>query len=176
MDTYTEVFIFTQSKTFNYAQNILFLSFSFVAVILGFYLLRKAKRERGWGPEIVLAGFAFIWATGWGCGQGFGLNRQVNAYSKLTYAYNNHQCAVVEGKVQVIHEQSVHGHEQGDIIQVGDKEFEFNYFTDSVGFHQTISHNGVLRDGAYVRLTYCKNPYPYESGDIIIRVELRDTK
>lgn len=170
MDTFTEVFIFTQAQPSRYAQSIFFLSLSVVALAFGFYWLRKAKREYGWGPEIVFAGFMFFWAVGWGCVNGIGLSRQVNAYLTLTDSYKTNECAVVEGEVRVIHEYK--RAQFRETIQIANQQFQYGY-GNSVGYSQTIGEGGVLKEGVYARLTYCKNPYPYGMDDIIVRVELK---
>lgn len=48
--------------------------------------------------------------------------------NSLVRAYRDGQYQVVEGQVQVLHEQPSTGHTRGDIITVNGKQFEVNYF------------------------------------------------
>jgi hypothetical protein len=61
---------------------------------------------------------------------------------------------MVEGQVQVLHEQLVTGHTKGDVIAVNGKQFEVNYFYLTPAYRQTIAHGGALRAGVYARLYY----------------------
>lgn len=176
MNNFVEVFVFTQSVNAIPLGHVFFLLIGIVIFIVGISLFRKVKKEQGCVPEVLKAVFILFWAIIWIGIHGLSLGMQVVTYSELLNIYNKHLYSVVEGKVQVIHEQPRGGHDRGDLIVVGDKEFEFSYFEESFGYHQTISNGGVLKEGVYARLTYCKNPSPFETNNIILRVELLEIK
>ncbi len=75
------------------------------------------------------------------------------------------QYEVAEGFVHVLYKQPVHGHDKGDLIEVGKKQFVINYFVHTQAYDKTIAHGGVLKDGVYARVYYYK-------GDIL-RIDLK---
>jgi hypothetical protein len=83
----------------------------------------------------------------------------------LVRAYRSEQYQLVEGQVQVLHEQPATGHTKGDIITVNGKQFEVNYFYATPAYRNTLAHGGVLQSGVYARLYYY-------NGEIL-RVEIR---
>jgi hypothetical protein len=83
----------------------------------------------------------------------------------LVRAYQNGQYQVVEGQVQVLHEQPATGHTKGDIITVNGKQFEVNYFYLTPAYRNTLAHGGVLASGVYARIYY-------HNGEIL-RVDIR---
>jgi hypothetical protein len=83
----------------------------------------------------------------------------------LVTAYRERQYQVVDGQVQVLHEQPTTGHTKGDIISVNGKQFEVNYFYATPAYRNTIAHGGVLGSGVYARLYY-------HNGEIL-RVDIR---
>jgi hypothetical protein len=85
--------------------------------------------------------------------------------NSLVTVYRERQYQVVEGQVQVLHEQPATGHTKGDIISVNGKQFEVNYFYATPAYRNTLAHGGVLGSGVYARLYY-------HNGEIL-RVEIR---
>jgi hypothetical protein len=83
----------------------------------------------------------------------------------LVKAYRHGQYQVVEGPVQVLHEQPATGHTKGDIITVNGKQFEVNYFYLTPAYRNTVAHGGVLASGVYARIYY-------HNGEIL-RVDIR---
>jgi hypothetical protein len=83
----------------------------------------------------------------------------------LVRAYRDGQYQVVEGQVQVLHEQPVTGHTKGDLINVNGKQFEMNYFYLTPAYRDTLAHGGVLASGVYARIYY-------HNGEIL-RVDIR---
>jgi hypothetical protein len=83
----------------------------------------------------------------------------------LVRAYRDGQYQVVEGQVQMLHEQPATGHTKGDIITVNGKQFEVNYFYLTPAYRNTIAHGGVLDSGVYARIYY-------HNGEIL-RVDIR---
>ncbi len=84
---------------------------------------------------------------------------------KFTEALRTEHCSVVQGAVTVLHQQPYSGHSSGDLIEVGGKRFDVNYFRYGVGYKQTISHGGCLTNGVLARLHFL--------GDTILRVEIQ---
>jgi hypothetical protein len=83
----------------------------------------------------------------------------------LIRAYRHGQYQVVEGQVQVLHEQPATGHTKGDVITVNVKQFEVNYFYLTPAYRNTLAHGGVLASGVYARIYYY-------NGEIL-RVDIR---
>jgi hypothetical protein len=85
--------------------------------------------------------------------------------NNLVRAYRDGQYEVVEGQVQVLHEQPATGHTKGDVITVNRKQFEVNYFYLTPAYRNTLAHGGVLNAGVYARIFY-------HNGEIL-RVDIR---
>jgi hypothetical protein len=85
--------------------------------------------------------------------------------NSLVTAYRQGQYQVVDGKVQVLHEQPATGHTKGDIITVNGKQFEVNYFCATPAYRKTLAHGGVLGPGVNA-------PLYYHDGEIL-RVDIR---
>jgi hypothetical protein len=145
------------------------LAIGLVGLIAGVSGLFRAKRteERSLkklAAPVFLTAWSALWLVAhiplWRIG--------VTQTNRLLDIYHNGKSQVVEGIVHISHEQSAHGHSSGDKITVGDQTFEVNYFLATPGYKQTISHGGVLREGAFVRLHYFDG--------IILKVEVGDKK
>ncbi|HEY5992156.1 MAG TPA: transposase, partial [Candidatus Udaeobacter sp.] len=85
--------------------------------------------------------------------------------NNLVTAYRDGQYQIVEGQVQVLHEQPATGHTKGDIITVNGKQFEVNYFYLTPAYRNTLAHGGVLNWGVYARICYYNGK--------ILRVDIR---
>jgi hypothetical protein len=83
---------------------------------------------------------------------------------ELPAALRQGRCEVVAGNVTLVHEQAYGGHGNGDIIRIGQKQFEIDYFTSGFGYKQTVSHGGWLTNGVSARLHYI--------GNMILKVEI----
>lgn len=88
--------------------------------------------------------------------------------SKLVSAYKRGECEVAEGFVHVLHTQPRSGHDKGDIVRIGNKELEIDYFRLTPGYDLTIAHGGALKDGVYARV--------YHKKGTIMRIDIRKTK
>src|SRR5439155_15394148 len=104
----------------------------------------KSNSLQSWvGPV-----FVTCWALFWLYLHNFPfVFRHINS---LVGAYRQGHYEVVEGPVQVLHEQPATGHTKGDIITVNGKQFEVNYFYLTPAYHNTLAHGGVL-GGAFTR-------------------------
>jgi hypothetical protein len=114
-----------------------------------------ARRKTGgsspkkWYGPIFITGWGVVWL-------GFHLPlylAEKASTDSLLDVYRNKRFEIVEGIVKVRHEQPASGHDKGDIIAIGDKEFEINFFMTSPSYTATISHGGALREGVYARLS-----------------------
>ena len=90
---------------------------------------------------------------------------QRNTASQFAHLYATQQYQVVEGPVQVLRLQPKGGHAPGDLIEISNKQFEIDYYLDTVGYKQTIANGGALTEGTYARV--------YFVDDTIIRVEVK---
>jgi len=114
---------------------------------------------RSWVGPLFVTGWALFWLYLHNFPY---VLRHING---LVSAYRSGQYQVVEGQVQVLHEQPATGHTKGDIITVNGKQFEVNYFYLTPAYRQTLAHCGVLASGVYARIYY-------DNGEIL-RVDIR---
>lgn len=78
--------------------------------------------------------------------------------------FKSNEFDVVSGEVEVLRTQPKEGHAPGDLIKIGDKKFEVNYYINSPCYHKTISNGGALKAGQIVNL--------YVSDKCILKVEI----
>ena len=119
----------------------------------------KNNGLRSW----IAAVFAIVWSLLWLYLHNF--PHVFGHINSLVRAYQEGQYQVVEGQVQVLHQQPVTGHTKGDIITVNEKQFEVNYFYATPAYRNTLAHGGVLGSDVYARLYYY-------NGEIL-RVDIR---
>ena len=108
----------------------------------------KNNGLRSW----IAAVFAIVWSLLWLYLHNF--PHIFGHINNLVTAYQEGQYQVVEGQVQVLHQQPVTGHTKGDIITVNGKQFEVNYFYATPAYRNTLAHGGVLGSGVYAQLYY----------------------
>ena len=96
----------------------------------------KNNGLKSWIPAV----FAIVWSLFWLYLHNF--PHIFGHINNLVRAYQKGQYQVVEGQVQVLHQQPVTGHTKGDIITVNGKQFEVNYFTPRPRI-ETRSHMAV---------------------------------
>src|SRR5262245_53727865 len=116
-------------------------------------LIREQTGGRS-AKELLGPAFMMGWGVLWLIMHIPHLRTATTGIDHLLHIYHNGKSQIVEGTVHVIHEQPATGHTAGDKIMVGDQTFEVNYFLVTPGYRQTISHGGVLREGAFARLHY----------------------
>lgn len=145
-----------------FADGCLRLLIGVAALVGGVIALIRRRRSNGtmdWlGPVFVIA-----WALFWLYLHDF--PRLFGHINDVVTAYRDGRYQVVEGRVQVLHEQPATGHTKGDIITVSGKQFEVNYFYLTPAYRNTLAHGGVLGGGVYARLYY------YDGE--ILRVDIR---
>lgn len=125
-------------------------------------LVRNRRRERS-RRDYIGPVFVLIWSLIW-----LYMHLLPNVFghiNKLVNVYQQKQYEIVEGPVQVLHQQPKTGHTKGDIVLVNGKEFEVNYFYATPAYHNTIAHKGALNAGTYARIYY-------HDGEIL-RVDIR---
>ena len=119
---------------------------------------RESSRRDHIGPIFIL-----IWSLWWICLHNFPhvfghINGLVNAYREKQYQ-------VVEGPIQVLHQQPATGHSKGDIVAVNGQQFEVNYFYATPAYRKTLAHGGVLSAGTEACIYYY-------NGEIL-RIDIR---
>ena len=119
----------------------------------------KNKSAKSWVGPVFITAWALFWLYLHNFPYVFG---HIN---DLVKAYRHGQYQVVEGPVQVLHEQPATGHTKGDIITVNGQQFEVNYFYLTPAYRNTVAHGGVLASGVYARI--------YHHNGEILRVDIR---
>ena len=135
-----------------------------VAALFGIsaFLARNWRRRIG-AKGYIWAAFVLIWSLSW-----LYLHLVPNVFdhvNTLVNAYQQKQYKIVEGPVQVLHQQPYHGHSEGDRIRVDGQEFVISYFYYTPAYRNTIAHSGALKEGTYARIYYF-------NGEIL-RVDIR---
>lgn len=113
-------------------------------------LVRRWRNNgaKGWiGPMFLIA-----WSLFWLYLHNF--PHVLEHIDSLVRAYRDRRYQIVEGQVQVLHQQPATGHTKGDIIAVNGKQFEVNYFYFTPAYRKTLAHGGVLAAGVYARISY----------------------
>ena len=125
-------------------------------------LIRNRRREKS-RRDYIGPIFILIWSVFW-----LYLHLLPNVFghvNRLVNAYRDKQYEIVEGPVEVLHQQPKTGHSKGDVIRVNGKEFVVDYFYATPAYHNTIAHKGILNVGTYARIYY--------SDGEILRVDVR---
>jgi len=135
-----------------------------VAGVVGIVTRKKTNGSspKKWYGPIFLSGWGIVWL---GFHLPFYLDEK-RSIETLIDAYRSKRYQIMEGTVEVRHEQPASGHDKGDVIAIGGREFEINFFRICPSYNVTISHGGALRPGVYARLS-C-----YDGK--ILRVEIRE--
>ena len=143
----------------------LLMNVIFLCVGVGAVIVAACSSKSGRLSRLQKIWIFCFWAPIWFLFCGFWLYSTLSSGKVLTAALANNQCDVVEGTVQVLHEQPYGGHDAGDHIRIGNRDFTYNYYSGMLGYHQTIAHGGQLKDGVAARLHYL--------GDMITEVEIK---
>ena len=152
MSEFTTVFEITRNSNGIFGDEVFRLLIGVAAFLGSLRVLarnrRREKRRRDYiGPIFVL-----LWSLIW-----LYMHLLPNVFghiNKLLSAYKEKRYEVVEGPVEVLHQQPASGHSKGDIIKVSGKQFEVNYFYATPAYHNTIAHKGALNAGTYARIYY----------------------
>jgi hypothetical protein len=119
---------------------------------------RESSRRDYIGPIFIL-----VWSLGWIYLHNFPY--VFGHINSLVDAYQQKQYQIVEGPVQILHQQAKTGHGKGDVVSVNGRQFEVNYFYATPAYNKTLAHGGALSAGTYARIYYF-------DGEIL-RVDLR---
>lgn len=80
------------------------------------------------------------------------LAAQLRLRRHLVGEYLSGHARVTEGVVQVLRKQPRGGHAPGDLIDIGGRQLEVNYYGMSVGYRRTVEHGGVLQQDQHARI------------------------
>jgi hypothetical protein len=159
---FVTVFEIARGSNGVFAGEVFRLLVGLAALIGGMAALAFKWRNNGaktWFGSVFVIAWALLWLYLHNFPHVFG---HINS---LVGAYRHGQYQVVEGQVQMLHEQPATGHTSGDIITVNGKQFEVNYFYLTPAYRNTLAHGGVLNAGVYARIFY-------HNGEIL-RVDIR---
>jgi len=160
---FTTVFEITRNSNGAFGDEVFRLLIGVVALFGSLGLLVRNWRRRDGAKDYIGPVFVLIWSLIW-----LYMHLLPNVFGhikKLVNAYHDKRYEIVEGPVQVLHQQPATGHTKGDVIRVNGKEFEVNYFYATPAYHNTIAHKGALNAGTYARIYYY-------NGEIL-RVDIR---
>ena len=144
------------------------LNLALILMIITLCNWNRWKTDKQLKKEVIfLCFFAFIWGSGWSIGV-YGSSCTNNIGKELIDAYYSGNYEILEGPVQVLHQEPKGGHDSGDLIRINQREIEFSYFTSTPAYNQTISHGGVLKEGVYTKI------YLYKGK--ILRIDLRKSE
>ena len=163
MQDFVTVFEITMNSNGVFGDEVFRLLVGIVAFLGSLKLLVRNVRRGERAKDYIGPVFVLIWSIIW-----ISMHLLPNVFghtNKLVSAYRDKQYEIVEGPVEVLHQQPYHGHSEGDIIRVNGKEFVVNYFLATPAYHNTIAHKGVLNAGTYARIFY------YDGE--ILRVDIR---
>jgi len=163
MPDFVTVFEITRNSNGIFAGTIFRLLIGVTALVGGLrsvvFRWRRGGNVNHYIEALFLIGWSFFWIYLHNFPHVFGhINRLVNAYRENQYQ-------VVEGPVQILHQQPATGHTKGDIVAVSGEQFEVNYFYLTPAYRNTLAHRGVLTAGTDARIYYY-------NGEIL-RVDIR---
>ena len=157
---YQTVFEISYFSNGSLLESFAFLCAGIIAIVVIVFGWKFSKISRS---KLIL--FSYVGLPFWFLFSGFWFYSNISTGKMWTSALANNQCEVVEGIVQVLHQQPWSGHDVGDHISIGGKDFTYSDYVETLGYHQTISHGGQLKNGVVARLHYI--------GDVILKVEIK---
>lgn len=110
----------------------------------------KGRLANAGKSAVLLLFIALLWTAF----HAYFLFQYLGEREQLVALYETNAYESVEGVVQVLHEQPRSGHDQGDIVKIGEQQFEINYYRKTHAYRTTLAHGGVLRDGVTARVGY----------------------
>ena len=82
---------------------------------------------------------------------------QYKSHENIYYQFESGNYSVAEGTVEVLREQPKEGHAAGDLIIIGNREFEISFSRDAFTYRIPISHDGYLKSGVRVKIYHINN-------------------
>lgn len=163
MSEFVTIFEITRNSNGVFADTIFRLLIGVGALIGALRALVRNRRREKSRRDYIGPIFILVWSLFWIYLHNF--PHVFGHIDRLLDAYQQKQYEIVEGPVEVLHQQPKTGHSKGDIIKVNGQQFEVDYFYATPAYHNTIAHKGVLNAEAYVRIYY------YDGE--ILRVDIR---
>ncbi|EOS75094.1 hypothetical protein C819_02735 [Lachnospiraceae bacterium 10-1] len=91
----------------------------------------------------------------------------IDMYRKTVIAYRNDDYQIVEGYVVNFDPMPYGGHKD-ETFEINGVKFGYSDYTIMIGYHNTKSHGGVIRDnGQYLKIGYIQ----YNNENIIVYIE-----
>lgn len=91
----------------------------------------------------------------------------IDMYRKTVIAYRNDDYQIVEGYVENFDPMPYGGHKD-ETFEINGVKFGYSDYTIMIGYHNTKSHGGVIRDnGQYLKIGYIQ----YNNENIIVYIE-----
>jgi hypothetical protein len=154
-DQYQIVFDLSQ-KSFQWW----FPAFGLIFAVIGGVMILLGRRNR-WPHSrsfvgYIMVGFACLWS-------GLVFSTTFGEYLKLKSEYRHGQFSVVEGRVTNFRPMPYEGHAE-ECFSVDSQTFCYSDYVVSVGFNNSESHGGPIREGLPVRVSYI--------GNTIVRLEV----
>lgn len=118
-----------------------------------------------WKPRLRTVIFLAVWTLVWFPFSISDLISVSREHRDLLSAYQTGNYAIAEGRVKVLRTQPKSGHAPGDLVSVGGRQFEINFFLQTPAYHTTIAWGGRLREGVYAKVFY-------HDGEIL-RIDVR---
>ena len=163
MPDFVTVFEITRNSNGIFAGTIFRLLIGVAALIGAVRVLVRNRRRESSRRDYIGPIFLLVWSLFWIYLHNF--PHVFGHIDRLMSAYRQKQYQIVEGPVQILHQQPATGHSNGDIVAVNGQQFEVNYFYATPAYHNTLAHGGVLGAGVYARIYYY-------NGEIV-RIDIR---
>jgi len=163
MPEFVTVFEITRNSNGVFGDEVFRLLIGVVALLGSLRALVRNRRREKSRRDYIGPIFILVWSVVW-----IYMHMLPNVFghiNRLVNAYRDKQYEIVEGPVEVLHQQPKTGHSKGDVIRVNGKEFVVDYFYATPAYHNTIAHKGILNVGTYARIYY--------SDGEILRVDVR---
>ena len=163
MPEFVTVFEITRNSNGVFGDEVFRLLIGVVALLGSLRALVRNRRREKSRRDYIGPIFILVWSVVW-----IYMHMLPNVFghiNRLVNAYRDKQYEIVEGPVEVLHQQPATGHSKGDVIRVNGKEFVVDYFHYTPAYRNTIAHKGILNAGTYARIYY--------SDGEILRVDVR---
>src|SRR5205807_7020511 len=160
---FVTVFEITRNSNGVFVGAVFRLLIGLVALIGALRVLVRNRRRESRRRDYIGPIFVLVWSLFWIYLHNF--PHMFGHIDRLVNAYQQKQYQIVEGPVQVLHQQPATGHGKGDVISVNGQQFEVNYFYATPAYRDTLAHKGALTAGTYARIYYY-------NGEIL-RIDIR---